>query len=185
MKRAEAIALGLKKYFTGKQCRHGHTAPRYTDSGSCQDCLAAARTGKVGKLPVVPQVLPAEAIDQAAAQDWRRHAWPVPIRLFDRDLAAFAELLRWTCVARWPTLVPETFDQMPPGANRCSGGPGNRLGNAVYKFRAHPEDHPTLLAASREMFNATNGPVQMPDWHTLLHKVVEPEDNNWPEGDPR
>lgn len=184
MKRAEAIAAGHNKYFTGKPCRHGHIAPRYTDSGACQDCLAAARTGKMGRLPVVPRS-PMVVVDDVAAQDWRRHAVPVMIRLFDQDFVAFAELLRWTCVARWPTLAPETFDQMPPGANRCSGGPGNRLGNAVYKFRAHPEDHPALLAASREMFNATNGPVQMPDWHSLLVKVVEPEDSNWPEGDPR
>ncbi len=184
MKRAEALARGLKKYFTGKQCIHGHIAPRYTDSGTCEDCLAAARTGKVARLPTIAKER-GVVVDDVAAQDWRRHAVPVMIRLFDQDFVAFAELLRWTCVARWPTLAPETFDQMPPGTNRCSGGPGNRLGNAVYKFRAHPEDHPALLDASRQMFNATNGPVQMPDWHHLVQQSVPEGDEGWPEGDPR
>jgi hypothetical protein len=37
--RKEAIANGLIKYFTGKPCKHGHTAERYTKSGCCVECL--------------------------------------------------------------------------------------------------------------------------------------------------
>lgn len=39
MERKEAAAAGLKKYNTGRPCRHGHTADRYVDSGACSACL--------------------------------------------------------------------------------------------------------------------------------------------------
>lgn len=38
--RAEAAALGLNKYFTGKPCKNGHVNHRYLKSGSCQSCIA-------------------------------------------------------------------------------------------------------------------------------------------------
>src|ERR1700722_17436113 len=42
--RAEAIAQGLSKYFTGLPCRNGHTAERYTTSGTCRECIRPAST---------------------------------------------------------------------------------------------------------------------------------------------
>ena len=39
MERAEAIKLGLKKYNTGRSCKHGHKVDRYTDSGACSTCV--------------------------------------------------------------------------------------------------------------------------------------------------
>lgn len=36
--RAEAMALGLPRYFTGKPCRHGHVAERLVSARSCCDC---------------------------------------------------------------------------------------------------------------------------------------------------
>lgn len=41
--RAQAKAAGLKRYFTGKPCPHGHIAQRITNNGSCWPC-ADART---------------------------------------------------------------------------------------------------------------------------------------------
>lgn len=37
--RAEAKAIGYKKYFTGKPCKHGHISERYTSSKHCLQCL--------------------------------------------------------------------------------------------------------------------------------------------------
>jgi 5-methylcytosine-specific restriction endonuclease McrA len=37
--RAEAKALGLKRYFTGKPCKHGHVALRQVVNKSCEECL--------------------------------------------------------------------------------------------------------------------------------------------------
>lgn len=36
--RQEAKRLGLKYYFTGKPCKHGHVYERYTKNGSCKKC---------------------------------------------------------------------------------------------------------------------------------------------------
>jgi hypothetical protein len=38
--RAEAIAAGLDRYFTGKQCANGHLSPRYVSQHRCVDCRA-------------------------------------------------------------------------------------------------------------------------------------------------
>lgn len=38
LKRSEAKGLGLKQYFTGKVCKHGHIAKRNTISGTCVEC---------------------------------------------------------------------------------------------------------------------------------------------------
>ena len=34
--RAQAQALGLKRYFTGKPCKHGHVVERLVDGGCCE-----------------------------------------------------------------------------------------------------------------------------------------------------
>lgn len=38
VKRAEAKEQGLKRYFTGKPCKHGHIDRRWTSSGVCLSC---------------------------------------------------------------------------------------------------------------------------------------------------
>jgi len=37
---AEARAAGLKHYFTGKPCKHGHMSPRITKCKHCVQCEA-------------------------------------------------------------------------------------------------------------------------------------------------
>jgi hypothetical protein len=44
MKRAEAKLLGLKTYTTGKPCKHGHFANRYTTGAKCVECTAIQAT---------------------------------------------------------------------------------------------------------------------------------------------
>jgi hypothetical protein len=39
--RAEAKAKGLKRYFTGKPCKHGHVAERVVFNATCVDCERA------------------------------------------------------------------------------------------------------------------------------------------------
>lgn len=39
MSRAEALALGLTKYFTGEPCKYGHIAARYVVTKGCSGCL--------------------------------------------------------------------------------------------------------------------------------------------------
>lgn len=42
LRRQDAQALGLSKYFTGKACANGHRAERYTSSGQCVECAKSA-----------------------------------------------------------------------------------------------------------------------------------------------
>lgn len=42
MERSEAIKLCLHKYNTGRPCRNGHTADRYTYNGACTGCIRAS-----------------------------------------------------------------------------------------------------------------------------------------------
>lgn len=41
--RAEAIASGATRYYTGKPCKNGHVAERYTLHGPCVECLGMHR----------------------------------------------------------------------------------------------------------------------------------------------
>lgn len=41
--RSEAKAANVAQYFTGKPCKKGHLAPKFTCSGSCTECLATRR----------------------------------------------------------------------------------------------------------------------------------------------
>jgi hypothetical protein len=46
--RKEALAQGLKRYFTGKPCKRGHVAERSTSAG-CYTCRKAYRQSEEGK----------------------------------------------------------------------------------------------------------------------------------------
>jgi group I intron endonuclease len=48
MKMAEARRLGLPQYFTGRECRFGHLAPRLTANGDCTDCSNRKRRLRSG-----------------------------------------------------------------------------------------------------------------------------------------
>ncbi len=39
MERSEARALSLSKYYTGRPCKQGHLGYRYTQSGTCSECI--------------------------------------------------------------------------------------------------------------------------------------------------
>jgi hypothetical protein len=48
IRRIDAIAAGLKKYFTEKPCKKGHVVERYTTNGKCVECQAEySKTEKV------------------------------------------------------------------------------------------------------------------------------------------
>lgn len=40
--RKDAMALGAKRYFTGKPCKHGHVAARYSCDAKCVGCARAS-----------------------------------------------------------------------------------------------------------------------------------------------
>jgi 5-methylcytosine-specific restriction endonuclease McrA len=53
---SSARAKGLKRYFTGKPCRRGHIAERYTNGGACAACDRARRPKKFpDHVPMTPE----------------------------------------------------------------------------------------------------------------------------------
>jgi hypothetical protein len=40
--RDEAIALGLRMYFDGQPCKHGHIVERYVNGNECLECQDVA-----------------------------------------------------------------------------------------------------------------------------------------------
>jgi hypothetical protein len=40
--RKDAISSGINKYFTGEECKNGHIAHRYIQSGTCEQCIRDA-----------------------------------------------------------------------------------------------------------------------------------------------
>lgn len=47
--RNQARSLGLSKYFTGEPCRNGHTAERYTQSGTCEECIRQSKAMMISR----------------------------------------------------------------------------------------------------------------------------------------
>ena len=51
VKRADAKSQGLKRYFTGKQCKHGHTSQRHVCNRLCIVCLSISRVKHANNNP--------------------------------------------------------------------------------------------------------------------------------------
>lgn len=73
-----ARANGLNKYFTGKPCKNGHVAERYTKWNSCIECFnkkqnkcAQNRRRKAGIVPLAERVTPRKtAIEEGKYKYW-------------------------------------------------------------------------------------------------------------------
>lgn len=81
--RAEALANGAHTYFTGRPCKHGHIAARYTQGYDCSVCAAISRQSRLA------------TVLQSVARDmgWEMHRdWA---ELLARDLGSDA----WRMVA--------------------------------------------------------------------------------------
>lgn len=42
--RKEATAAGMKRYYTGKPCKHGHVSERQTSNGTCVECASSKKS---------------------------------------------------------------------------------------------------------------------------------------------
>ena len=51
MERAEAKALGLKRFFNGRPCKQGHVAERMTSCGTCCECRKKTKRAHYVKNP--------------------------------------------------------------------------------------------------------------------------------------
>lgn len=84
MERTEAATRGLSKYFTGRPCKRGHVAHRYTYNGNCSKC-ASMRTSKYTKL-----LADAKKVDMASATkiEFKRYVPAYLVEGLDAMIAA-------------------------------------------------------------------------------------------------
>lgn len=114
IERKVARDLGCRKYFTGKVCRNGHVAERYTQSGTCVDCLAetnSARTVPIADFPLVELRLRATQADGA---------------LLIKTAIAVTQV-------RFPTVSPVLVCRRPEGSDPQGG-------MWLYVLRVDPQD---------------------------------------------
>ena len=81
MKRKEALTLGLKQYDTGKPCKYGHNATRFTTNQVCTECQSQSHKDWVKKNPDKQKALNdrhkhARRIQSLRSHHVRRHAQP-------------------------------------------------------------------------------------------------------------
>jgi hypothetical protein len=77
--RDEARALGLKRFFTGMECKHGHVAERSVRSCACMECLRKRRARQRAANPEKTRELDREharryraAHPERVRKNWRR-----------------------------------------------------------------------------------------------------------------
>lgn len=68
---AEALALGVNRYFTGKPCRNGHVALRMKD-GHCLTCHQATRAAYHAKRPAEGLAKKRQYLEYWRATNWKR-----------------------------------------------------------------------------------------------------------------
>lgn len=132
MERKEAAAAGLKKYNTGRPCKHGHKADRYVDSGACSDCLK--------NMVAVKYASSAEQREQIANKTKL-------IFLFTQlsGLPAIKTMVDALVIARLPGVDPEAVNPVPYWQKQVS-----RLTYQI-KVRVPLEDVEATYAAGRLM----------------------------------
>lgn len=138
--RPEARAKGLKTYYTGKICRNGHDSYRYTQSGTCAQCIRDANGGG----PVDPT--------SAARRDAKAQMVQARFRLHDVDRETFATSAWAMGVMRYPVLTLGDID--PHTLPQDKGG-----GTGLYAFYCHHEDVDTLRKLSMDMVQSHMGEV--------------------------
>lgn len=121
--RKDAIAAGVGQYFTGKPCRKGHLANRYTQSGTCAACVAIA-TSKSRGITHSGVVLPREQREAERNEKFQallktrqeksdafKALEPIKIPAMPQDVATVFDTAVELCLAAFPCL--ERSDVMP------------------------------------------------------------------------
>lgn len=162
LSRREAKEKQQATYFTGQPCKHGHVAYRYTQSGTCSECINGGQNRVADPMAGARRAAKAELVK-------------VTCRAFDTDREALAAAAWALAVMRYPVLTQGDVDPRTLPSDR-TGGTG------LYGFYCHLDDVPTLraiadgmlkghrvdvVAVSREqaLAAARNVPVAaVPDW---------------------
>lgn len=139
LSRAEARERLQSTYFTGQPCKHGHVAKRYTQSGTCSECINGDRNKKSDPMA-------------AAKRDAKADLVKVRIRAFDEDRDALASSAWALVVMRYPMLQLGDVDPRHLAQDKAGG-------TGLYAFYCHSEDVPQLRAIADGMLKAHKADV--------------------------
>lgn len=133
--REEAAAQFRTVYFTGKPCKHGHTAPRYVTTGGCLACLTRHHVMRarnpfshdlVPYLPSAPlwrskrltpdQLLQLDRYMQECATAFCAHVLPPICKVCDGTRLAINPTTKgWEVCEACAVPEPSTADSVPTG----------------------------------------------------------------------
>lgn len=129
--RQEAREKGLKTYYTGSLCKNQHDSYRYTQSGTCAQCIKSSNGGQV---------------DDATLA--RKHARfllvKVRLRCYEQDRDTLAASVWSFAMMREPTLTLSDVD--PRTLPTDVSGPVG-----LYSFNCHSEDVPAIREVAEGM----------------------------------
>lgn len=137
--RSDAAERGLKKYYTGQPCKHGHVTFRYTQSGACADCLAASQNRYKPKSGGVDP-FPSERARVKAHRD-SMSLVEIKVRVYTDEIDKVRQMALLFTQGRYPHATPS--DITPP--DKISGT-DHGSGLALFVLRLHADDAPTIHA---------------------------------------
>ncbi len=127
LNRMDAANIGSYKYFTGKPCKHGHIAERYTKTCVCVECHKSANAKTMLRTTLLmqgmrPLTLKAHPLDHPTLQQfaWQlaaargihlpQPAQAVPAAAAPPPTDAQRKWQMWSCV-HGPAIARQMFEQ--------------------------------------------------------------------------
>lgn len=153
LSRKEALAAGSPIYNTGKPCKHGHFADRYTQSGTCKTCVASLATNGASPVAAPPPVpenddpLRNERIRQQSEANLQAVTTKFRVKLV--DLALIKNVVDATNLMRWPLVDPQVF------CLRHKAPTGSTGDTAMFFYKLHPDDIDSTRQAVNAIFFGT------------------------------
>lgn len=123
--RSAAKISGATSYFTGQPCRNGHVAMRYTQSGTCAECIKASSSKTVN-------------VDAIARRAFKQQLIQAKFRLFDIDRETFAFAVWSMTAVRCPQILMSDIESKNAGLDRVAG-------TGMYTYYLHVDDHAVLF----------------------------------------
>ncbi len=153
--RSEALAAGESQYFTGKPCKADHTTYRYTASGACAGCVAAASYASRSMVaPAAPRVSADGTL--TTRRDIIANLTEINLRAYPGDIETLKAVALAHAMTRWPGV---TMDEVAIKAK-----PGDAVGGtALYRVRVPGENVDDMRKLANTLLN--NHTVDLSSFH--------------------
>lgn len=146
MTRAEARTAGLRHFYSGEPCRHGHNGIRYTQSGACYACIKASIDKTRGEFR------DAQAADVARPELVRfvNETMILNVRVPEAQVRSLGSVVAGMLAARFPLLVAHERVNMAPASvlSRRTGS------TCMATYLTHRDDVPAIKTLAENAMRA-------------------------------